>query len=592
MKPTRLDELRSILLGPDHEKLEALDRRVTQPAQRSEDVSEVLPESIATSFKRDSRLVQALRTPLRQCVSESVREDPDEYADALFPVMGPAIRRAVAEAFKGWIQQANQAMEQSLSARGLAWRVQAWRAGIPFGQYVLQRTLLYRVEHVYLIQSGSGLLIEHVHQADVLAKDEDAVSAMFTAIQDFVQDSFQRAGSELRTAELGELTLWAVHGPSSTIVAVIRGLPPTGLRAELAAAQEDIEARYSRELRGYAGERGSLSQVRPRLEQCLLVSMREPDAPAQPRRVGPLGVLLAVIALLLLAWLGYELWMQNRVQRLGAALASTPGIVVTALDRDGGGVILRGLRDPLAARIQDIATQAGWTGPIAAELRPFLSLEPDLVLQRAQAVLAPPVGVDLALDGETLVINGQAPAQWIAAARATNPLPGVRTVDLSGVRPITERSTARQPAQPAAPEPTPAPQTDDPASVQQQMAEIAARLAAMSFGFDQGAALARLSTEQLNTIVSGFNEYAALAGTLGLTATLSVVGNTDDSGPDSFNRQLELRRAEQVKTQLVNRGVDADAVTALSQLQSGAPGSRAREVRVMLATRDTVMREN
>ena len=99
MKPTKLDELRTILLGPDHEKLDALQQRVAQPQRRTVDVAEVLPDSVAASFDKDSRLIDALRTPLRQCVSESVREDPDEYADALFPVMGPAIRRAVAEAF-------------------------------------------------------------------------------------------------------------------------------------------------------------------------------------------------------------------------------------------------------------------------------------------------------------------------------------------------------------------------------------------------------------------------------------------------------------------------------------------------------------
>jgi OOP family OmpA-OmpF porin len=121
VKPDRLEELREILLRPDQEKLDELRARIEEADRRAADVAEVLPDSVTSSFTRDSRLIQALRSPLRQCVSESVREDPEEYADALFPIMGPAIRRAVAEAFKAWIQQANQALEQSFSPRNLAW---------------------------------------------------------------------------------------------------------------------------------------------------------------------------------------------------------------------------------------------------------------------------------------------------------------------------------------------------------------------------------------------------------------------------------------------------------------------------------------
>ena len=146
MNPNRLEELRDILLRPDQEKLDELRARIEEAERRTADVAEVLPDSVTTSFARDSRLISALRSPLRQCVSESVREDPEEYADALFPIMGPAIRRSVAEAFKAWVQQANQALEQSFSPRNLAWRFEAWRAGVPYGEYVLQKTLAFRVE--------------------------------------------------------------------------------------------------------------------------------------------------------------------------------------------------------------------------------------------------------------------------------------------------------------------------------------------------------------------------------------------------------------------------------------------------------------
>jgi hypothetical protein len=105
-------------------------------------------------------------------------------------------------------QQINEAVEQSLTPRGLVWRMQAWRAGVPFGDFVLQKTLLYRIEQAYLISRENGLLIGHAQHEVARIKDSDAVSAMFTAIQDFVKESFSpdRTG-RLETADMGEFTL-------------------------------------------------------------------------------------------------------------------------------------------------------------------------------------------------------------------------------------------------------------------------------------------------------------------------------------------------------------------------------------------------
>jgi len=282
LRSTRLNELRHLLFGDEQKRIEEIGSRVEQAEFRVPDVAEVLPESITTSFNRDPRLIGALRAPVKQCVSESIRENPDDYADVLFPVMGPAIRRSIAEAFKGLTQQVNQAIEHSVSPRGLRWRLEAWRTGVPFTQYILQKSLLYRVEHVYLIQANSGLLISNVHRNDAEFKDEDAVSAMFTAIQEFVKDSFsQNVPQRLRTAELGELVLWAVHSPNCVLVAVIRGEPPERLRIRLQTMIERLEATHSDLLREFSGDRESVGAIDPELRSCLVESSRELDETKQ-----------------------------------------------------------------------------------------------------------------------------------------------------------------------------------------------------------------------------------------------------------------------------------------------------------------------
>ena len=93
----------------------------------------------------------------------------------------------------------NQTLGRSFSAQGLKWRLEAWRTGKALREVVLLRTLVYRVEQVFLIHRETGLLLQHVSAGPRRAsQDADMVSGMLTAIRDFVQDSFggkERAGS-------------------------------------------------------------------------------------------------------------------------------------------------------------------------------------------------------------------------------------------------------------------------------------------------------------------------------------------------------------------------------------------------------------
>jgi OOP family OmpA-OmpF porin len=563
----KLAELRAILLGSDQTRLEAVARRIEQPDTRAADVAEVLPESIAVSFRRDARLVEALRTPLRDCVSRSVRDSPEEYADALFPVMGPAIRRAVGEALKTWLQQANTAIEQSLSPRGLRWRLEAWRAGVPYGEYVLQRSLVYRVEHAYLIHSPSGLLMAHVQQPDASAKDEDAVSAMFTAIQEFVRDSFSRADEpqRLQTAELGDFVLWAVHGPSGILVAVIRGAPPVELRARLQVVLEEIAVRYEAVLGGYSGDRAATRGIETVLARCLSSSSAQPDA--RRRRVKPALVVATLVGVLLIGLLGYRLWLDARASRAAEALSAAPGIAVTAIERDGDTLVVRGLRDRLAADVADIAARSGWPGRVETAFTAFLSLDPVIVLERARLALDPPAGVELQLADATLQVSGTASAAWAERARIAV-IPGVDAVDLASLAVL-----------PAEPPPDPA------ASWRRDLDAIAAEVAALSIDFSTNADSAEpQELAKLAGVAPRILEYGSLAARLSLSPRVTLLGRSTDSGPHELNLALERRRAEHLAAALRSAGVPAEWLAARSQFETGASGPRRPQVGIVLET--------
>ena len=220
-----LERLRRLLLLPKQGTLESLQQRLDDPQLRARELSRVLPAALYQGSDQGPALSEALQQPVERAIRRTVKKDTQMFADALYPVIGPAIRRSISEALRALLQNLNRTLDQSFSPKGLSWRLEAWRTGVPFHQIVLRNTLIYRVEQVFLIHRESGLLIQHLAQADVETQDADAVSAMLTAIEDFVKDSFtgrnSDSGEGLDTVDLGDYTLWLIHGPKAFLACAI-----------------------------------------------------------------------------------------------------------------------------------------------------------------------------------------------------------------------------------------------------------------------------------------------------------------------------------------------------------------------------------
>ncbi len=436
------ERLKGLLLGDQPKRVADLEQRLADPARRAQDLAQVLPEAVRASGAADQRLADALARPVDACIQRSVSQDPQRLADALFPVMGPAIRRAIGESLKGLVQSINQAVEHSLSPRGFRWRLEAWRSGSTFAEVVLKHTLVYRVEAAYLIHNETGLLIDHVVAAtDTTLKDEDAVSAMLTAIQDFVQDSFSAEGAPLESVEIGQRLLWLLRGPAATLACVIIGLPPHSLRTDLAAVLLEVHATLAAPLAGFRGDKSALMAAHPLLEQCLALEYREDAVPERQTTWWPWG--LALLLLLLLAGTGWMAWQhwdwQQRLSRARAELADTPGLALLHW-APARRIDVELLADPLSSAVSGPARQRVSDETIRSRLRirtrPYVSADPPIVLERARRQLRPPPGVTLDLDGGLLRVSGRAPSDWVERLRRS-PLPpaGAEGLDLSALEP-------------------------------------------------------------------------------------------------------------------------------------------------------------
>ena len=513
-------ELRSLLLGPAEQQLAEVHARLADPQRQLQEVSRVLPAAVSVRTRQDDELTEALAPTVAQAIERSVRRNPQPLVDAIFPVMGPAIRRAIAAALSGMTQSLNQTLAHSFSVRGLKWRVEAWRTGRSFGEVVLLHTLLYRVEQVFLIHRETGLLLQHVVAPGAESQDADMVSAMLTAIQDFMRDSFKTPeGEQLEDIKIGERTLWVEQGPQAIMAAVVRGQAPRDLRVLFQETLERIHFQFGGALEAFSGDATAFAATRPLLEDCLQTELdpRAQEA-ATGRKLTPLvtaggltlaAVLVAGFFILRGAWR----W-DSYLRRLQAE----PGIVITEARSPllFGKYLVRGLRDPRSrdpltllpeSRIAPAAVISHW--------QPYQSMSPEFVLDRAQRLLAPPPTVRLTLDQGVLAATGFAPRQWAEDAQRTARFVG-------GVEQFRDE------------------QLFDLERLEHPL---------LKFELDQVQLLPG-QEEQLRQLTVDVSRLLELARMMGKRVRIEITGRTDGSGTEERNEELSRKRAEAVAAAL------------------------------------------
>jgi tetratricopeptide (TPR) repeat protein len=132
----------------------------------------------------------------------------------------------------------------------------------------------YRTFTELFVIDHSGLLLAQAAPEDD-GLDADIFAGMFSAVQDFVRDSFDRSGGQKGTLgrlEYGEMKILVEHGQKIFLVAVFRGAENQDMRGLMKKSVHDIEKRYGhilekwsgniKEMAGVAGEIASLAQVR------------------------------------------------------------------------------------------------------------------------------------------------------------------------------------------------------------------------------------------------------------------------------------------------------------------------------------------
>jgi OOP family OmpA-OmpF porin len=603
-------KLRKLLIGPEYTDLKRFRTRVEDPKLRAKDISLVLPEAVIMQAKEDNRMVSALRPTVEEIIQVSVKRDPKPLVDALFPIIGPAIRKSVAEAFRQMMQSLNTTLEYSTSLKGLKWRLQAFRTGKPFAEVVLLNSLLYRVEQIFLIHRETGLLLSHTIAEGVTVKDGDMVSGMLAAINDFIRDSFSPGKSDtLTSVHVGGTTIIIEEGPHVYLAGVVRGNPPERLRIRFKETLEGIHLEFGEELIHFNGDTNIFKAAPAHLAPCLLTQSK-PKA----RKTSPLmWIILAAIVGFSTIWAALWIRDQMRWSDYIDRLRREPGIVVTFKEKRGGKFRVSGLRDPLAIDPSTLITKFGLDqNRVVGHFEPFYAMQPQFILSRAIHLTHPPASMVLSLKDNTLVASGSAPLQWMNQNRPIlTALPGISNYDESQLvasdADAIALENARTHLQP------PATITLDVKngnlivtgralhqwilklnrqgemipgilsinnkklidSEKAEMEIIGRKIKQTTIDFSSGTTLSGPEDiATLNRIARLINRLQTLSASVSIPIRVHVMGHTDMGGVQQKNARLSLARAEEVRSRLIEKGVSASILSAIgTETLKNIPGA-------------------
>lgn len=554
----QLEALRKILVDKE------VDKRIAElRAESRKMVSEVLSEALHDREKQDGSVQRIIQPIVAKSVEKSISSQRKDFIDYLYPLVGSLVRKSVAVFFTDFIEKTNDIIENSFTAKGIKWRINAWRAGISFSEYVASQTFLFRVEQVFLIHKETGNLLKSVVSGSFNEEDADLVSAMLSAINDFVADSFNPSNEgneqQLDTVKTDDFTLLIRQSPQAILVAAVTGNISRAASSQLQVTLEEIQRIYLNDLKQYNGDSAPFETVDTLLQDCLLSEVKVDDAKDSKKPL--FGWLLVVVVIALIAWYSFGWWSTKHTISKIDDLEKAPGLVIQELNAtDRYEIQLRVLRDPAAQPTAVWLEQNNIEQSyITVSEIPFISIDTALVKQKIASIVSQYKSVTFDTQAMTFVGKLELNTYQTLSGKLDQ-VPGneLLNIDRTGLDIIDNAIDL----------------SDNRAVNEQVFIRLVGEISSVQIEFETGET--SLSADQnagLDKVSECYNNVQLLASKLSRSANLVIVGASDSSGERSFNQRLSRQRALVVREALIERGLKAENIFAVGIGEIELPGN-------------------
>ena len=555
---SQLETLRRILIGKEVDKAAAEIR-----AESREMVSDVLSEALHDREKKDGSVQRIIQPIIAKSVEKSLINQRKDFIDYLYPLVGSLVRKAVSVFFTDFIEKTNEIIENSITAKGIKWRVNAWRSGISFSEYVASQTFVFKVEQVFLIHKDTGNLLKSVVADNFNEEDADLVSAMLTAINDFVADSFNRSDDRteqhLDTVKTDDFTLLVRQGPQAILVAAVSGNISRKATSQLQITLEEIQRIYLTDFKEYTGDSQPFDTADALLQDCLLSEVRDEHKKTSKKPI--FGWLLVVVILGIIAWYSFGWWSASQTINKINELEQPPGVLIQKLIADGRyDIKLYALRDPAAQEIGEWLLQNDIEQKyISITETPFISIDKKLITQKISTIVDEYDTIDINTQSMAFAGNLELNEYQILKARIDR-IPGAEffKIDSQAIEFIDNEIDL----------------SENNAVNEQIFIRLVGEISSIQIGFDVGeTALSPEQSTGLDKVSEHYNNIERLAKKLNRSTNLVIVGASDSTGERGFNQRLSGQRSLVVREALIARGLKPEHVFSVGIGEIELPGN-------------------
>ncbi len=560
-----IEQVRTLILGKDNSLITDSIKKEARTL-----VTDVVTEALHDRQKQDSSVNKVLQPLIEDSVKHSVTHNSERLISSLYPLVGSLVRKSVAAFLSDFMEKTNQLLENSLTIKGLKWRLKAWKTGVSFAQYAASQTFAYRVEHVFLIHRETGLLLNSVDLDNEGKSDADMVSSMLSAINSFVGDSFltgeEGQKEQLQTVSTDSFNLLIKPGPSALVVAAVLGNPPQKISDQLQLTLENIHQLYFNELNQFDGDNQPFINAENLLRDCLLSEHKSEKNKQKKPWLAFAVLFVAVICL------GYQVFSWTKNQQLHEKIMQLdhePGVIIRQLTINSiDDINLDILRDPNAVKLaqwlknNDLAVEA-----FTIVERSYHSLDSQILLARAEKVVNQFPQLNLSWQKNILSLSGKLSFNDSALLLNTLAIAGFtkgQNLDIAQLQLISTQKIASS------------------RQVKQQIFDdLIGRISSTQLDFAVASETITVKMQaSLEQIKQYMEQLNALANELNINIGLLIIGCSDNTGNIATNKTLSLNRANNTEKVLINKGLNAEQmyVVGLGQIDINTVKNTARKV--------------
>ncbi|RME49652.1 MAG: SH3 domain-containing protein, partial [Caldilineae bacterium] len=261
----------------------------------------------------DPQILSAIIAPaLGNAIRQKIRDAREEMIEALYPIIGQTVVRAVSEAIRDLARTLDAQMRTSFNPMRAVRRVQARVSGVSSAEMLLRESLPFEVEEVFLIHRETGLLLWHISRDPEESADSDLIGGMLTAIRDFAQEAFGRGEEgQLDEIQYGDRRILIEAAQHAYLAVVVDGIEPPGFRAEMRERIITVDHTHEETLREYDGDPTPLQPVEQPLRSLITSAQPQELSPTQKRLLAGFAAVVLLCAAAFCAG-GSYLWQTVR----------------------------------------------------------------------------------------------------------------------------------------------------------------------------------------------------------------------------------------------------------------------------------------